>query len=1407
MREKARKTLYSILLLYTYIYVAADERELENKGPEDQLNGHVLHLDIMNLLVGSGPGATKGDSGCATVSFLVTKSGLFKRLSNEELAETKASSRTVIPIHLLKSKSKDSLIEVKSGGLTPIEVELQIGREEARETEESLSAVPSGTEWSSKEIQTEPVSLSNTPCQTEEFFKDNHAACDENTLPQSTEQVSRSFVHSEAQTEEVPVVIRTSAQSTIEVTNSYIQTEPDLSDHSIQTSIESTETSSQTEGINLDFKGSVLHNVVDYATNSSQTDEVPVVIRNSDQSTIEVTHSSIQTDSNISENFSHTSINSTETSAQTEEIKFNLEKEKQVSNCWVQTDLDFGEDFSSRTISPRSQGDSPTRPLSPVVQDNVVARVLLEHVGTVCSPPDPRRSVNYLDLSRLGEEGETPASDEIWLAVGDGEGEDKFLSSDDDDTNTYSVATDKLSTAATMDGHVATEQPVVAPQPVNLLEVVSPDIAGRSSFDAEVESTARIQGVLADELMPIKSTLNLTGTNVIEVSGKIEQMEGMLTSLCSTVDKLSSRLERADESTTPKPDGAQDARDGSSRSGLASADLGVLDQLVSRIEHLSTGVANIDATRQLREDNLLLRKDLQQYRDRELLLISRMEALEKKISDGKPKQTRSLSRGRRSSSESSEAVELPPIAGERIKSAEKKVEKKSESETKPLTKAPLMSPTRTKKAVIRKTSSSSDELEKPKKLAPVQAKPLTPRMEADSLQTEIQIARADNSILRQDIQVFRERENQLARRNMELEDKLIEQSNEIITLAKHRKTPAGSDQDEDKTEVNINVDFHTTDKPKAVFTEATKKEEPKKEESKEEITKDESKPTEAKGKVSREPSKERKSKAKSGSSSEEDKVDKKKVEPLSKKRSLSKDKKSSSTSSSSSSDEDKGSKKATSSEGEAKKSSDEQKSSTASGVPKAKIAQKKVTPPKGKKSREPSTERGATVDEKTLSKSKSKLVEGEEWKVTISSEHTLETSADTPRKTITVTPKPQEKKKAEVGKVQAKTAKVTSNKGTAKGKVEKKAVKDPRSDPIPKPPQFPAPRPPRGYVPLKQVPNSSAGVTMSIHSPLGGSPMVPRKDHVMFSTPPRSGRSSAASDHGDTIHMLIKQDSRDSNVDSAPPICQVSYDSIYDDPYYHYYWNKVLNRLILCLEARNLILDVFSQVRESPDGANSSVLDCKSRASTALDAMDDLGSNNEEEHDVIMEFVLMDEDQVNRKSPFKKYADSVKESVIKDHFKPMRKSLRDSGRLLPDRPRRKPVSVSHHKNSMRARSLSSDNIVQEPMAAAKKGHSVERLPTLTAFEEERIVWLKNLEDDIQFDEERRKRNLFRRQMAEDSSSSSSSTPTSTSLGVNLRLQTVQVPHRCEWHRSGFGERKWRHRSRYFVRNWFSRNCQ
>ena len=95
-------------------------------------------------------------------------------------------------------------------------------------------------------------------------------------------------------------------------------------------------------------------------------------------------------------------------------------------------------------------------------------------------------------------------------------------------------------------------------------------------------------------------------------------------------------------------------------------------------------------------------------------------------------------------------------------------------------------------------------------------------------------------------------------------------------------------------------------------------------------------------------------------------------------------------------------------------------------------------------------------------------------------------------------------------------------------KFEKK-IYDARSDPIPKPAMYPAPRPPRDHIPQRVVPNSSLGVTMALadgSSPRGDS-VLGVSPHLAVSCPalsvPTSGRVSEASNHSDVIHMIIKQ--------------------------------------------------------------------------------------------------------------------------------------------------------------------------------------------------------------------------------------------------------------------------------------------
>ena len=194
---------------------------------------------------------------------------------------------------------------------------------------------------------------------------------------------------------------------------------------------------------------------------------------------------------------------------------------------------------------------------------------------------------------------------------------------------------------------------------------------------------------------------------------------------------------------------------------------------------------------------------------------------------------------------------------------------------------------------------------------------------------------------------------------------------------------------------------------------------------------------------------------------------------------------------------------------------------------------------------------------------------------------------------------------------------------------------------------------------------------------------------------------------------------------------------------------------------------------------------------------EEFGSTYDEEYcrDIIMEFVQMEgqppeQRSSGKTSPFKKYTNKLKNKVIKDHIMTNRnskenapQSTRSNLRLLPDRPRQglKPVSVSRTRSRMaskpsksikqrqnlKTRSISCDNISPEKVnnlseeksvkdvQAFSTRHSVERLPTLSKFDEERIVWLKNLEDDIQFNDERRRKTVLSRQRIIESSPSTS----------------------------------------------------
>ena len=134
----------------------------------------------------------------------------------------------------------------------------------------------------------------------------------------------------------------------------------------------------------------------------------------------------------------------------------------------------------------------------------------------------------------------------------------------------------------------------------------------------EVDIASQFHGVLTEELTPLRSTMLETNQNMSGLSIKFVQMESLLTNLCRTVDVLQGTISSPElrartggdnaafvASTTASPVMA------TSQASMSTQEHALVSQLVARIEHLSADVSNYDATRQLREDNLLLRKDLQ----------------------------------------------------------------------------------------------------------------------------------------------------------------------------------------------------------------------------------------------------------------------------------------------------------------------------------------------------------------------------------------------------------------------------------------------------------------------------------------------------------------------------------------------------------------------------------------------------------------------------------------------------------------------------------------------------------------------------------------------------------------------------------------------------------------------------
>ena len=89
-------------------------------------------------------------------------------------------------------------------------------------------------------------------------------------------------------------------------------------------------------------------------------------------------------------------------------------------------------------------------------------------------------------------------------------------------------------------------------------------------------------------------------------------------------------------------------------------------------------------------------------------------------------------------------------------------------------------------------------------------------------------------------------------------------------------------------------------------------------------------------------------------------------------------------------------------------------------------------------------------------------------------------------------------------------------------------------------------------------------------------------------------------------------------------------------------------------------------------------------------------------------------------------------------------------------------SMSNHHNLQTLKSKSTDNLFDKYRKKSNetlldrytntnknefKSQSISRLPTLSAFDEERIIWMKSYEDEIALENERRARTVLSRQVA------------------------------------------------------------
>ena len=973
-------------------------------------------------------------------------------------------------------------------------------------------------------------------------------------------------------------------------------------------------------------------------------------------------------------------------------------------------------------------------------------------------PIDISRSVNYMDLSKLGNEGETPNSEEMWVNVED---DNKFLTSD---TETYSVATDKVSTMATFRGHAVGAN---NPDLLNMMRSVSEAELLETGNDSLLSETDGQQyggqdlaSIFRNEMEPIKECLNNADQTMSGIAGTLCSIQDGVSSLCCNITQIKSKVLSSgmDETSLFSNDSIQQLE--IIKNGKPNGDTNELvDMIMAKLEKILTlRDSQLEKLIQnLKEDNTYLRKELEEYRIRdssEMKLNNELEFKMQEVIDN----MKSLKDGQALSSSTSSGV----LQDVKQREGRRKVRKRSKSKaTSDASNGRLRQRSRQN---LDDFTSSDEGSENYVKLTASPHAAASPKVSL--IDTEQQTVDIDHfSREMQTMNLFTKETGTITDLDNKFNDNFISAAEKIDNTIKVNPEMQSNVIQKESLANKKEVE-EIADKQVENSRPMTKKQKNEKHNSKSDEKK--SKPKNKKETNDKKPKLKEKTQESKQKTHEED-IDKK-VDTDVQKVNINKECEESKlndgvenlalTSQKPQATSRKDDKKFKENIPSTNVQQTNGKQTNAKGETKQKEKSKslerskslKLKDTNGKDSKDKKKKTKTSVNESNMKKAASesnipaqsstisKVIEGDDFRITITSNQELAScelsdleDPKSPRKKIIVTPKPPAKGDTKGEKRGDKELKDETIKKGGKIPISKQYIK--QKTKVPAPEQFPVARPPAAQIPTPSLPSSCMSPSVPISVDISGYnhnlPPSPTHDYSICSnTYPISGRNTQMS--MEEFTMMIKQDSRDSNVYDAP----------------------------------SSIPDYLNEVRESPDGAYSYVLDGRIRSSMSniSDLKYDLDEVESEslERDMLMEFVQMEErmerTSFKRNSPFRGYTERIKRRMMREivntnpgghqnsngaHFgsnvQPIPLPARKAQRRKLWKTRSQ--SVSNEKLTKIKSSLES---ARELIQSKRNCFSTDRLPNLTSAEEERIVKIKKYEDETErLNESRRHYNLRR----------------------------------------------------------------